>query len=125
CVTTAVLESGIYRSVFGISKVHQMQSILSVLTFFILTTIAVPQSHVALQAPSHVALQKTNISELESYKWVCRDHKQGKGVGRKPYIDSACRWVSSKDSNDFNGTLDSKVNIILMLSALVLLHTCI
>ncbi|KAI8894902.1 hypothetical protein BC833DRAFT_603144 [Globomyces pollinis-pini] len=96
-----------------------MQSILSILTFIILTTIAAPQAPVALQA---------TMPELASYKWVCRDHDQNKGflgIGRTPYEDTVCRWVSSKDSNDFNGALDGKLNVILMVSALMLVHNCI
>ncbi|KAI8894903.1 hypothetical protein BC833DRAFT_660523 [Globomyces pollinis-pini] len=51
--------------------VHQMKSFLSILTFLIITTIAVPQAPTALQA---------TMPELASYKWVCREHDQVRDV---------------------------------------------
>ncbi|KAJ2993732.1 hypothetical protein HDV02_002095 [Globomyces sp. JEL0801] len=87
-----------------------MKSFLSILTFFIITTIAVPQAPTALQA---------TMPELASYKWVCREHDQVRDVSSE---DTVCRWVASKDLNDFNGSLENKMNLLLLASVLILLH---
>jgi hypothetical protein len=80
------------------------------LVFLILNATAIPQPPVVLN---------TNMGELINYKWVCREHNQLSGVSTE---DTVCRWARSTNTFDFNGALDTNINLILLVSVLISLQ---